>query len=494
MNAISDIMNLMDKNDNKAFTAYLVKKNKRDDVKNTRLFKLLETDDILGLKKLYGGQKNNDAYHALRKRMYDSLVDFMANRTFETTTSHAHEVLRLLVVSRYFLEHKLTGTAYKCLAKAEAKALPLEQFSLLNEIYHTQVQYAHLNPAFDLELAIKKLNDNRECMHREQQLNTGYALLRRELHEIQHKGKVIDFRAFIMGIMESLGIQLDKVLTFKSLYQILFIANEYATMNHNFALVEPFVHKSYDFIAAKGEQSEGQLYYHIYVLYFLANINFRNHRFEVSNAYLDTMEAEMQKQNGRYHGRFILRHQLLRAVNSNFTGNPAQAITIADKALKTAGKKADPQDLNDLRVCLAMFCVQQQDRTAFKYMRDFNRTDAWYEKHLGMLWAIRKNLLEILLYAGFGDTEPALARLKSFKRRYKKYLAEVNEQRVFDYALLVERYILKPEIASHPDFEKSIRALLNPESKEDLFILSFLGWLLAKAGKKTVYDVTLGLL
>jgi hypothetical protein len=127
-------------------------------------------------------------------------------------------------------------------------------------------------------------------------------------------------------------------------------------------------------------------------------------------------------------------------------------------------------------------------------MKDFNHTDAWYEKHLGMLWAIRKNLLEILLYAGFGDSELALARLKSFKRRYKKYLAQVNEQRVYDYALLVERYILKPEIATRPDFKKGILALLNPDIKEDLFVLSFLGWLLAKAEKKTVYEVTLGLL
>jgi len=493
MNAISDIMNLMHPEDNKAFSMYLRKKNTRDDVKNIRLFKLLETDDINGIKKLYPDQ-NNDAYHALRKRMYDSLVDFMANRTFENNTGEAHEVLRLLVVGRFFLEHKLTKTAFKCLAKAEAKALPLEHFSLLNEIYHTQVQYAHLNPAFDLASVIQKLGDNRERLYREQQLNTAYALLRQELHHIQHKGRVIDFRAFIISTMESLGIQLDEVLTFKSLYQVLFIANEYATMNHNFSLVEPFVHKSYNFIAAKADQAPGQLYYHIYVLYFLANINFRNHRFEESNAYLDKMNAEMQKQNGRYLGRFTLRHQLLRALNANFTGNPGAAINIAEKALKTASKKADPADVNDLRVCLAMFCTQQEDRTAFTHMRDFNRTDAWYEKHMGMLWAIRKNLLEILMYAGFGDTEPALARLKSFKRRYKKYLAQVNEQRVYDYALLVERYILKPEIAAHPDFKSGILALLNPDSKEDLFVLSFLGWLLAKAEKKTVYEVTLALI
>ncbi|MFY7728879.1 MAG: hypothetical protein ACOVRN_05130, partial [Flavobacterium sp.] len=145
MNAIPDIVSLMNEDDKREFSAFLRYKNKRNDAKDVKLFKLIETDDIDGIKNLYKGQNNNDAYHALRKRLHESLVQFMANRTFETATGEAHEVLRLLVVSRFFLEHNLTKTAFKCLAKAEARALPLEQFSLLNEIYLTRIQYAHLN-------------------------------------------------------------------------------------------------------------------------------------------------------------------------------------------------------------------------------------------------------------------------------------------------------------------------------------------------------------
>lgn len=493
MNNIEDIIYLLKTDDRKAFTSYLRKKDRRGEGRSVQLYKIIETDDINSLKKLYPDE-NNDAYHALRKRLYDSLVEFMANQTFTTNTAGAHEVLRLLVVSRFFLEHKLTKTAFKCLAKAEAKAIPLEQFSLLNEIYHTQIQFAHLNPALDLDGVIAKFRANRERLYREEQLNTGYALLRRELHDIQLKGKVVDFREFIQNTMHSLGVSLDEALTFKSLYQILFIANEYATLNHNFTLVEPFVEKSYVFIQNRGDEAPGQLYYHIYVLYFLANINMRNHRFADSNTWLSRMEAVMQKQNGRYHARFILRHQLLRALNANFSGNPSQAIQVAEKALKGVTAKADPQDVADLTACLAMFWVQQEDRTAYKYMKLLHRTDAWYEKKLGMLWAIRKNLLEILMYAGFGESEIALSRLKSFRRRYKKYLAEVKEQRVYDYALLSERYMLKPEIAQHPDFKKGVLSLLGTDGKEDIFVVSFVGWLLAKADRKPVYEVTLSLL
>jgi len=494
MNAVSDIISLMNYNDNKAFVSFLKSKNTRNDTKNTKLFKLLETDDINSLKNLYSDAKNNDAYHALRKRLYDNLVEFMANRTFEANTGDAHEVLRLLVVSRFFLEHKLTKTAFKCLAKAEGKAAALEYFSLLNEIYHTQIQYAHLNLDVNLSAVIEKFTVNRASMQREEQLNIGYALLRRELAEIQYKGKVIDLKSFIFSTMESLGVSLDEALTYKSLYQMLFIANEYASINFNFNLIEPFFVKSYDFIKAKNNQGEGQLYYHIYILYFMSNFHFRTLRFDVSETYLEKMLEQMQKQNNRYYSRFSLRYFLLAALNKNFLGNPGMAIELAEKALKGAPSKADPVDVNDLRICLIMFMVQQNDRTALKYMGQFAHTDSWYEKKLGMLWAIRKSLLEILLYTDVEHTELALSRLKSFKRRYKKYLTEVKEDRVMEYALLVERYILKPEIATQPAFAQAIHAMLVPGEPQDIFVISFLGWLLAKADKrKSTYEVTLEL-
>jgi hypothetical protein len=494
MNALSEIISLMNAEDNKAFMAYLRKKNTRDDVKNTKLFKLLETDDINSLNNLYSDKNNNDAYHALRKRLYDNLVLFMANRTFENNTSEAYDVLRLLVVSRLFLEHKLTKTAFKCLAKAEVKAIALEHFSLLNEIYHTQIQYAHLNTALELDSVIEKFTANTLNMRREEQLNLAYALLRRELSEIQLKGKVVDFREFIMNTMQKLGVSLNDVLTFKSLYQILFIANEYATLNSNYSLVEPFVQKSYAFISSKANTDNSQLYYHIYILYFMANIHFRNRRFAESEAYLDKMLEQMLLQNKRYYQRFSLRYFLLVALNKNFSGDATTAITIAEKALKELPKKADPVDENDLRACLAMFLVQQNSSASLKYMAQFTHTDSWYEKKLGMIWTIRKNLLEILMHTGLENTELALSRIKSFKRRYKKYLAEVKEDRVTNFALLVERYVLKPEIAAQPAFKQGILALLDADAKQDIFVVSFLAWLLAKAEKKPVYEVTLRLM
>ena len=365
MNAIDEVVSIMSPEDKKAFVAYLDKKNKRKDVHNINFFKLLETDDINSLEKKYKTKKSADVYHALRKRMYDNLIVFMANRTFEHTTSAEYEVLRLLVVSRAFLEHKLYKTAFKCLAKAETKALLLEQFNLLNEIYHTQIQFAHLDGSPPLDEVIAKFTANRQKLYQEEQLNLGYALLRKELADIYHKGKVVDLRAVIQDTIKSLTISLDEVLTFKSLYQILFIANEYASINNDFSLITSFADKSLPFIQSKKELAGKHLYYHIYVLYFIANINFRNREFSASQHYLELMQEQMQAQNKKYYKRFFTRWSLLVALNQHYTNNPDAAKTTIQKAL--AEPKGDITDVNDLLLCMVVFYSQQGDKIAFKY-------------------------------------------------------------------------------------------------------------------------------
>ncbi|UUF16468.1 MULTISPECIES: tetratricopeptide repeat protein [Flavobacterium] len=496
MNALEEISNMMNDADKKAFIQYLSKKNKRKDTGNIELFNSLKTDDIKFNKKILEDKKTTDAYHALRKRLYDNMINFMANRSFENDSSEENTILRFIVVSRLFFEHKLIKTAFKCLAKAEEIALSIEHFSLLNEIYLTQIQFAHFNLSEPIEKIIEKFKANKKQLEYEEQLNLGYAILRRELAAIYHEGRIVDFQALIKNTIETHGISLKQGLTFKSLYQILFIANEYASINNNYSLIQPFVVKSYRFISQKTDLTERHLYYHIYILYFIANFYFRNGQFTESLNYLELMLTELQKQSGKYYQRFCLRYFLLLAFNENYLGNPQKAIEIAEKSL-SSNKKADPNDSNDIRLMLIVFYIQQNaGRNAVKEMAKLNHTDSWYEKKMGMDWTIKKHVVEILLHTQQENIELALSRIKSFKRRYKKYLLTVNEERVIQYLLFVEQYVMKPEIIQTQKFQNAIEDFIitAQNGPKDILIMSFLSWLLAKVRRKTIYETTLNLL
>ncbi|MDN3580787.1 hypothetical protein [Mucilaginibacter flavus] len=492
MDSLSELVKLLNSSEKKLFRQFLQRKNKRSDVKNLALLDSIETDDISNLNKLYNPEKNNDAYHALRKRLQDNLLLFLSQRAFESSHSDTYDALRLVVVARFLLENDVIKIAFKCLDKAERLAEHLEQFNLLNELLLLKLQYAHLPGAENLEALTARFLRNQADMQREAKLNMAYAFLRQQLQQIHLEGKVVNLTALILATIRKYKISTQDLMTYKAIYQILFIANEYAAIQQNYELIERYIARTNQFMQGQQLIKQSYLFYHISILYFLANFHLRRMDFAGSVGYLKQM-MDLMLRDSRYHTVFYLRHQLLSALNLFFTGFADDAIALLHKSLSNSKQAHKPEDIEDLRICLTMFLALCNDRGSLKQLGLLTRTDAWYEKKMGMLWTIRKNLMEILVQAQFSNIELATSRLNSFRRRYKKYLLKTSEERVLSYLSLVEKYLLKPDVASEPAYRKAVLNQLDRIENKDIFTLSFIAWLIARWDKKTAYKVVLSL-
>jgi hypothetical protein len=493
MDSLSELINLLNISDKKLFKQFLERKNKRSDVKNLQLLNLIVTDDIGGINNLYNSEKNRDAYHALRKRLQDNLLLFLSQKTFESSHSDTYDALRLVVVGRFLLENDVIKVAFKCLDKAERLAEHLEQFNLLNELLLLKLQYSHLTGAEDLETLTARFEHNQLNMQREAKLNIAYAFLRQELQEIHLKGKVVNLTGLLIATIRKYKISVQDLMTYKSIYQILFIANEYAAIQQNYGLIERYVNRTNHFIQGQANTKEPYLFYHISILYFLANFHLRQRNFTKSTSYLKDMMDLMLADN-RYYTLFFLRHQLLFALNLFFTGFAKDAIVLLQEALSSVKPTSKVEDVEDIRICLTMFLALCNDRGSLKQLSLLTQTDAWYEKKMGMLWTIRKNLMEILVQAQFSNVEFSMSRLTSFRRRYKKYLLKTSEERVLLYLKLVEKYLMKPDVTSEPAYKKAVLTLARTKENNDIFTLSFIGWLVARWEKKTAYELVLTLI
>lgn len=492
MDSLFELTNLLNSSEKKLFRQFLQRKNKRLDVKNLQLLDLIETDDIEGINKLYDPEKNNDAYHALRKRLQDNLLLFLSQKTFESSHSDTYEALRLVVVGRFLLENDVPKIAFKCLDKAERLAEHLEQFNLLNELLMLKLQYAHLPEAEDFETLTARFLHNQLQMQRDAKLNLAYAFLRQELQEIHLKGKIVNLTALIITTIRKYKISAQDLMTYKSIYQILFIANEYAAIQQNYSLIERYIARTNQFIQEQAKKP-AYLFYHISILYYLANFHLRQKDFAKSSSYLKEM-MELMETDNRYYAVFHLRHQLLTALSLFYTDFANDAIRVLQTALSNTKQTSKPEDIEDLRVCLTMFLALCNNRESLKQLTLLTRTDAWYEKKMGMLWTIRKNLMEILIQAQFENIELAMSRLNSFKRRYKKYLLKTSEERVLLFVKLVERYLLKPDAVFEAAYKTSVLSMLDKVENGDIFPLSFIAWLIARWEKKTAYKVVLNLI
>ncbi|MCT1526565.1 hypothetical protein [Sphingobacterium hotanense] len=493
MDDLLQLIDLLNNQDKADFKSFLNRKNKRKDVKNIRLFNFLETDDIKSINKLYSGQKNKDAYHALRKRLQDNVLQFLSQRAFESKDSAVYEILRNLVVARFLLENSAAKIGLKCLDRAERLAVQEEQFGLVNEVFLLRMQYAHLDSELALDRLLDRFTLNQTHMQREAKMHMAYAYLRRELQEIHLKGKIVNLTELIEATLKKYQIAVLDLMNYKSLYQILYIANEYAAINQNYGLIERYVRKTYQYIQGLEKPKERHLYYHLYILYYLANFNLRNKRFAESISYLTQMD-ELMDSSKSYREQFMLRYQLLLGLNYHFSGKPQEGIQAIEEGLSYATKKSSQEDIDDLYLSLTMFYAQHRDSRSLSYLAKLGHTDHWYEKKMGMLWTIRKNLMEILVHLQFENTELAVSRLHSFKRRYKKYLLSIQEERVMAFLSMVERSIQKPDIVSEQTYQDAVSSMVDIDANKDIFNLSFIAWLMAKWEKKTAYQLTLSLI
>ncbi|WP_420574848.1 hypothetical protein [Kordia sp.] len=496
MIAIDTIISQFSTEEQQEFIKYLNYKNKRHDTKNVQLFKLLQANypakEIP--KKLYG-KDNKTAYHGLRKRLWSSLLDFMATQSLTHEVSVELDITKRVLVARNLLQHKQFKTAFKVLDKAEKKARESLHFSLLNEVYHTQIQYAHTTSfAPPLEILIEKFTANQKDFLQEEKLNMAYAVIKENLQKVVYKGEVISLQTLIQQTYKRFEISEEIGLSYKSLYQLAQIVNSVASVTKDYFNVAPFILENYKDISSRLKQTDKHVFYHIKVLHLISNIFFRKKEFPESLHYLDLMYGEMQKQKKRYYKSSVLQHQCLVALNHNYSGNSKDAIAILEDVVDV--KKYDLEVMLDIHLSLIVFYFQQGAfKKAQQTFSKFYHTDKWYEEKAGVEWVIKKNLIELLLHIELGNISYVDSRFASFQRKYYPFLKKAGEQRVITFLKFVKQYYHAPEKVTSEAFKEAVENSFEWKDRieEDIFVMSFYAWLKAKMNKSPLYETTLNL-
>jgi hypothetical protein len=398
MIAIDTIISQFSTEEQQEFIKYLSYKNKRHDTKNIQLFKLLMANYSAKEipQKLYG-KDNKTAYHGLRKRLWSSLLDFMATQSLTHEVSVELDITKRILVARNLLQQKQFKTAFKVLSKAEKKAQESLHFSLLNEVYHTQIQYAHTTTfSPPLETLIEKFTVNQKDFLQEEKLNMAYAVIKENLQKVVYKGEIISFQELIQETYKRFDISEEIGLSYKSLYQLAQIVNAVASVNKDYSNVTSFVLDNYKDISNRLKQTDKHLFYHIKVLYLIANIFFRKKEFAESLQYLDLMNAAMQQQKQRYYKGSLLTYQCLVALNHNYSGNSETAISMLEAVADV--KKYDLEIMLDVHLSLIVCYFQQSEyKKAQQVFSKFYHTDKWYEEKAGVEWVFKKNLITMRL-------------------------------------------------------------------------------------------------
>lgn len=474
-----------------AFKNYLRSKNKRLDSKNIDLYTLLRKETpIATIDTILYGKPNRNAYHALSKRLQDSLIDFIATRSFETETSDDMQVYKWILTARILYEKELYKPAKKLLLKTIKKAQQLDLYTALVEIYHTQLQYNSLDPETPLQELTEAAQENMRRFMQQERLNMAYAHIKSKLSFDEQLLKT-DIQTMIEETLAIFDIEVDRHFTFKSLHQLLEIINRAAHLDHNFAEALPFITKTYQLVKAKNTIATKHRFYHIQILYVMANAHFRVRDFSKSQEYLAQMFKEITAERGKFKTRFFQNYLLISSFVLNYIGKGPQAIIEIEQYIKTHKKTAlDP----DVVLALIVFKTQQEEyKKALTTVNTLRHTDTWYEERMGIDWLIKKELLTLIIYKELEYIDLVHATLRRFRRKYSGIIK--TEPKLEAFVKVFTQIFNNPSVVDEDRFRESVKNLFaSSDQQEDILMLSFFAWIKSKLDKKPLYETTLSLL
>lgn len=474
MSTVFQLTHSLSEEERLGFLAFAKAKNKRTDVKNIQLFELILKGHRTELDQKLYGTPNKNALHALTKRLQDSIVDFIAVHHFKGEQQEEMELLKLLLASRILLERKLHKIGWKQLENARARATQLELYALLNEIYHTQLQYAHVVEK-PLETLINSFEENQKLYAQEMKLATVYARIKQQINTTENVLELIEKELAVHDI------QLDQRLSYKSMYQLMNITAQAAHIALNYYAVYDFMDRANEILAVKQHLASRHSYYHIEILFMMANVYLRNKRFNKAQETLDELKAY------EFGAVDQQRYVLIQSLVYNFTGHNHQAIDIVAPI-----KKLIPQ----LVLAQATFLFhKKQFKEAAMVLRDMHHSDLWLEKNLGFNYIIKLKITQILIHIERDQLDLVHSRLRSFLKKYRKELLLRGEHRVLTYISFLQAIDNDPKIATTKKFAQKVEQSFTwiGVEREDLFVMSFYAWLKARMEGRDIYEVTLEL-
>ena len=490
MSVINDLILSMSSSDKEYFVLYLQQRSKRKEGRNIELFQKLTSGQEALLKESIG----TNAYNVLKMRLTDSLIDFLSGRVFENELSTESNIIRKIALARKMIQLDNIQTGKKILVQAEKKAFAIQHFTLLNEIYHSLIEISHLDQTEDQDELIKKLETNTKHFLHQERLNLVYAQIRSIVNASEQGGQRFNLSELIETSFQKYGISDEKGFGLKSLYQLAMLLDYAGAQSRNYHNVDLFLIEKMNLISEDESNIERNHLYHIDLYYSIANIYFRKRSFEHSCVYLEKMMAQMHRFDKKFMNERYVKHQLLLALNLNFSNNTAEALSLLENL---SGQNKDSQEgLQAYLTHIVVLAQQENYKESNSLMQRLYRSDTYYKRIAGLEWVINRRFIEIILQIELNQIDLAVSRIESLTRQYKEFFSAKENTQAKPFLRIIKHYLNNPAAVTSESFQQRVERTIPWEesSKEDIFFISFYAWIKAKMISQPLYQTTLELI
>ena len=495
MDNLSQIISLFSEKEVKEFRSFIQRQKQMNKRKDLELFELLlvnEKDHYQAFThKKYNGNLN--AYHAIRKRLYKHLIDFVVLKQTANDVSEEGVIMNYLSVSSYFFQHNMYSLAWRYLSKAEKSAIESENYQLLNKIYNSQLEHFTNECPYKLEKIIYKKKANKILSDEDERITEALTVIRKLFHD-KLSGKNLKFSEIIEKVLKVYNLTNRISERPKVFYSISAIIRSNTLIEKDFKKFIPFLIKNYEKSVKNKFFTKTNHNYKLEILYMICHALFRNKQFKESLAYLKEFEEEILRYSKVHYLQFYPKYVLLYSAILNYSGKIEEAISLLENSMKGSGFKNDAENNLDKLLNISVYYFNTSNFSkANTLLMTFPHSDKWCEKKKGKDWLLRKLLIEVLIQYELENIEIALGRIKYIENYFRNEFQTKAYEKSRIYLSFIKEFILQSGIEDMKYLQEKSRKQLElvPQSEMGIQSTAFYCWIKSKIEKKEYYSVLL---
>jgi hypothetical protein len=481
MNTLQQIIASMNKEEVRHLKLFMGRTNSGSDRKDIELFDYIrqrpeDYDEDKIQAKLYGtGDKN--ALYRLKNRLLDDVAKSLALQYSDE--SDFNQVAMFLQLARHFLAGSQFQLALHYLAKAEKRAISVENHELLDLIYSEYIRYSQETLGVNPSEYIRKRRENREDLARLQEIDDILA-------EVVYKVRTTqNFTGQDYRIIENLrkrvsGLGLKKA-TSKSIqlrFKVYHSLSRILLQKHDFVSLEKYL---LDTLAEFTKEKLFNRNTHdtrLQMLTYLANAQFKNMKMEESLATAAKLKSAMAEFGGLLHDKYLFFYYNILVINYS-TKDRDKAIEVLNEIKENAVIMKQPHYHVFIYLNLTVLNFDNQNyKQSLRSLVRLTMEEGYGNLDVNLRMKIA--VAELIIRYELKDEEFLEKRIEQVKKEFSVQLKSREGKRHQEMLNLLSEFATAENILRNKLLQKKIRSFLDKQQNTVGDLINYNTWLSTK--------------
>lgn len=481
-----DILNQMvlglNKENIRHFKLIATRMRAHEDRKDIELFDYIRRvqdkyDENKIVKKLYAsGDKNS--FYRLRNRLIEDINESVHLLNYRK--DDVMYVFYLLSLVRYYFSKSKFVLALRFVKKAEAEAIRLESYDLLDIIYGEYIKLSHEILTIDPEHFINMRRENSKKISDLRQIDDILAAVSHRLKITQnYSNKQTPVLKLLEKTIDSFSndknIKDSPLLRFK-IYRAV---SQVLLQKHDYVSLENYLLATYSTFKKEHLFNKGNHDTKLQILTYIVNSLLKNKKYEQSLDFVSQLKAGMAEYNGLlsekyqffYYNGLVLNYAAL---------DKGKAISILEE-MKGDNKFRNTSSFYTIFIYinLAGFLFDKQNyKSSIRNLGELYLHDSYKSADESLKFKIA--IAELIIRFELSDFDLLEYKIRQLKSEYKKLLKLSEHKREADLIAIILQMIGSDSVKHNKKLREKIKLFVQNDSLEDAEIIKYNDWLNSK--------------